>query len=67
MNEDVENSAEKAYQLGYRQGKADGYELYQYVNKQLKQPDTSHYSTFLVFISGFMVGNVVVWLFRLLM
>jgi hypothetical protein len=67
MNEDVENSAEKAYQLGYRQGKADGYELYQYVNSQLKEPDTSPYPTFLVFISGFMIGIAVEWLFRVLM
>jgi hypothetical protein len=66
MNEevnDVPNSAEASYQLGYRQGKADGFELHQYISNQLKEPVDNTPSTF-VFVLGIILGAMLQWLFN---
>lgn len=61
---DVPNSAEASYQLGYRQGKVDGYELHQYVSSQLKETPVQQYSMSVVFALGFVSGAMFEWLVR---
>jgi F0F1-type ATP synthase assembly protein I len=60
---DVPNSQEASYQLGYRQGKADGYELHQYIQKQLTEEVAPSYPLGLVFIGGIVMGAMLQWLF----